>query len=440
VNSHNKLSKLCNGLDVQRAKAIDKPITLRFGHGLFLHVTPAGTKSWRCQYQSGGRNTNHHLGHYLPDGSGMSLADARLARAQVRKTVKDGGNPAVDKLADKTARQKADAATFESIALAWHEACARRWSEGFADHVMLRLRKHVFPVLGKLPVARFSFKHAEHLLASVLSVAPAQAVHVKQHMSGVLDYARIQGLVPFNPLRDGASRFLPKRDRGAEQHQPRAETIEAARAVLRAVETSQAGATVKLMHRLMALTALRKNEMIGARWDEFSFGLWTIPWQRMKAKRDHLVPLSPQAEEVVAAARMLAKTLNRSNDLVFPSLETGLAQNRNTINDCMGRALVRNGMASNAHVPHGWRGTFSTIMNDRYPVGGYDRLIEMNLAHQVQGVTAASYNSAEHVPSRRALFCEWADLLLVGAQDAFTLIGLQAMQVTDNVVTLREAA
>jgi integrase len=436
------ISKIANAFDVKNAKATDKPIMLRCGGGLRLYVTPAGTKTWRCFYRRDGKLHDLKLGNFRLDGSGMSLADARLARMNIRKAVQQGHDPAALLQAAQTARRASDAATFESVAADWHanRVRSRKWSARSARYVELRLRKHVFPAIGKRPIASISFKDAEKVLIRVFAAAPAQTVHIKQHMSGVFDYAHIHGLMPSNPLRTGAT-FLPKRERADEQHRPRVATVEEARAVLQAVESSKAGASTILAHRLIALTAVRKQEALGARWSEISGDLWTIPRGRMKADRDHLVPLSPQAQDVIEAARAIAKAFNRKTDLVFPSARPGrVACDRSGINKIMRRALVRKGIGTDVHVPHGWRGTFATIMNERYPVGDHHRLIEMMLAHQVQGVTAAAYNSAEHLASRRELACEWADLLLAGAADAFMLVGLQGTQVAGNVESLKEAA
>jgi integrase len=440
MNSNHAISKIATAFDVHNAKPADKPFTLRCGDGLRLFVTPAGTKSWRCHYQRKGTDHVRVLGHYRQDKSGMSLAEARHQRALIRKAVKDGRDPAAECLAAKIKRAEGDAATFEKIAREWlpKRKASKRWSEAFAANVLFRLGKHVFPVIGKRPIADISFDEIHDVLTRVLKAAPAQTAHVRQHMAGVFDYAvGSLRIAPFNPVRSGAN-DLPKRHREDERHQPRAETIEGARAVLAAVETSQAGPVVKLGHRLIALTAVRKQEVFDARWAEFGPGLWTIPKGRMKAKRPHLVPLSPQAKEVIEAARALAKALGWQSDLVFPSAKTGRAQSRNTINDCMKRALVKAELTKNAHVPHGWRGTFSTLMNERYPLGDHYRIIEIMLAHKVHNSTAAPYNGAEHLPERRELFEEWADLLLDGAPDAFTIAGLQRTQAARNVVQLRE--
>jgi integrase len=441
MNSNHAISKIANAFDVRNAKATDKPIRLRCGNSLFLHVTPKGTKTWRCYYRRNGILTDMKLGHYLGDKPGsMSLADARLARMNVRKEVQEGGDPAAVRQAAKTARQAAEVNTFKSVAADWQQnrLLLRKWSARTARHIELRLEKYVFPAIGKRPIAQISFKDCEAILLRVFAAAPAQTVHIKQHMGGVFDYAHINGLMKANPLRTGAT-FLPKRKREDEQHQPRVVSIEEARAVLQAVESSQAGPGTILAHRLIALTAVRKQEALGARWSEFSSDLWTIPKERMKQKLPHLVPLSPQAQEVIEAARAIAKAFNQKSDLVFLSARRGKAAcHRSGINKIMGRALVRVGMGKEAHVVHGWRGTFSTLMNERYPLGDHHRIIEIMLAHRVQGVTAQSYNSADYMASRRALAREWADLLLDGAPDAFTIVGLQRTQVAGNVVQLRK--
>jgi integrase len=132
----------------------------------------------------------------------------------------------------------------------------------------------------------------------------------------------------------------------------------------------------------------------------------------MKARREHLVPLARQAVDVLRAAR----PLTGRGPLVFPSARHA---HRPLSENAIGYLLNRAGYHGR-HVPHGWRATFSTLMNERFP--GDRRVIDLMLAHALQDKTESAYNRAVHLERRRELFQMWADLLLDGASNAAALI------------------
>ena len=426
-----------NALDIKRAKATDKPIRLRCGKGLFCTVTPAGTKTFKTDYWRGGRHFEVVLGHY----PAMSLADAAAARMALRQTVRAGGNPRLEIDAARSERIEADAATVRLIGERWISVASARWSAVYRRNVAGRLVNFVYQAIGNDPVARVSTIDVETLLHGIATRSRTQAVHVRQHLQCLFDYAIGHDLAAVNPVRK--LKYLPTRVRGedeAEQMQPHVETIEAARAVLHSVETSAANPFLKLVHRLIALTAVRKMEGMGARWEEFADDAdgmtWTIPAARMKGrrgqKRAHVIPLSPQAADVVHAAKRMARLLGIKSDTVFPGRSDGGCLDDSSLN----AVLSRVGLAG-VHSVHGWRTTFSTLLNEQDP-GAY-RVIDVMLAHRALGAVEAHYNKAQYVAERRRMATLWADQLLQGAPAAMTLIG-EPGERAGNVLYLREAA
>ncbi len=271
--------------------------------------------------------------------------------------------------------------------------------------------------------------------------ACTQAVHIRQHLQCLFDYAIGHNLLPANPVR--RLKYLPTRVAGdeCEQAQPHVETIEAARAVLHTVETSNANPFLKLVHRLIALTAVRKMEGIGAQWSEFSDNAdgmtWTIPASRMKGRRGPerraaSLRCRPRAAEVIHAARALARLLGIKSDCVFPGGGVGGTLDRSLLNWWMARV----GLAG-VHSVHGWRTVFSTLLNEADP-GAY-RVIDVKLAHRALGAVEAHYNKALYVAERRRMATLWADQLLQGAPSAMALIG-EPGERASNVLYLREVA
>jgi integrase len=160
------------------------------------------------------------------------------------------------------------------------------------------------------------------------------------------------------------------------------------------------------------LTVVRPGELRAARWVEFEGldgpePLWRVPAERMKMKREHLVPLSRQAVAVIDAVRPLTGRC----PFVFPS--TRHAHHPMSEN-AIGYLLNRAGYHGR-HVPHGWRATFSSVMNETHRI---DRqVIDLMLAHAPEDKTEAAYNRALHMARRRELAQEWAEILLEGAAD-----------------------
>lgn len=196
-------------------------------------------------------------------------------------------------------------------------------------------------------------------------------------------------------------------------------TIEEARDVLKAAEMIPAHPETRLALRLLALTAVRPGEVRGARWEEFNLDdldpTWTIPAERMKMKREHVVPLSRQAVETMDALRLLTG----GRPLCFPS---NRHDHKPMSENAIGYLINRAGYHGR-HVPHGWRACFSSVMNERRPADRH--VIDLMLAHVGKDKVEAAYNRAQHLVRREKIAQEWADLLLAGFPSPRDLIGLR---------------
>ena len=402
-----------------------------FGSGLYCIVTASGNAAWRCNYVRDGRNQVATLGHF----PAMSVTQAQAARETIRHAVRAGGDPRAERHAARAERATDNAATVETIGRAWLRNSARSWTPDYAKAVESRLTKYVFPTLGQIPVRSVSRQSIIDLLTTLDDKHHAQAVHVRHNLSGLFEYALDIGRLEVNPVQRVARR-LPKRVRGENETQAHVETIEAARNVLAVIESGRKQPSVLLAHRFVALTAVRKMEAVEAEWSEIDFKAetWTIPAQRMKGrrgqKREHVVTLSPQALDVLRVARQLAPV---ESTLVFPSMH-GKALGASDLNHLV-VATLRKANLEGAHTVHGWRATFSTILNEADPTNY--RVIDVSLAHKAFSGVEAHYNHARYLAERRRVACAWADMLMVGAQSPWSLVGLEA---PSNVVPFREAA
>lgn len=407
-------------VQVRKVKPAEKPFKMADSGGLFLYVTPAGSKLWRMKFVKGGKEKLLSFGAY-PE---VSLVEARKKRDEARDELRAGHDPTVRKKIKAVAIATDEQNTFEALAREWADANRARWVKDPHDRIIRSLEIDVFPTLGQVPIKAIK---APHILTIVRHVEKrgrmVTARLIRQRMSAVFHYAMATGRADADPAAALKSVLPPVQSR----KQPAVTTIEEARQVMAACERVPGNPISKLCLRFLALTATRPVETRGARWEEFEeedgHPIWRIPAERMKMRREHVVPLSRQAIEVLEAVREFVG----ERRFVFPG-ERHITEpvGESTLLDTLNRA----GFYSR-HVPHGWRSTFSTVMNDRYPLEPH--IIDAMLAHAPRNQVEARYNRAEYMARRRALAQDWADLLMDGAAPALSLAGVKRKVRTDAV-------
>ena len=383
--------------------------------GLYLCIEPNGSKLWRMRYKFAGKHKLLSFGPYPK----VTLAAARAARDSARAELLIGYDPSRTRK-EKRIVAKEPENGFEEMARAWHERNRPSWqSTKHAADVLLSLERHIFPTLGKLPIREITAPMVLNTLLDVEKGRPgkgqrAETAHrLRQRISAIFQYAIARGKADV----DQAASIGKELATVEKKPQPAFTTIEQLHEMLATVESKPAHAVTKLAHRLLAITSVRSNELLGARWDEFedldgSAPVWKIPPERMKMKKPHVVPLSRQALEVIEAVRVASGTL----PILFPNTRWA---HRPMSNNAIGFMLNRAGYKGE-HVPHGWRAAFSTLMNEAYPA---DRpTIDMMLAHENKNAIEAAYNRAQHLERRRFLAQTWADMLMVNAVPAVDLL------------------
>lgn len=410
------------------AKAGDTPLKLTDANGLFLHVTTKGHKGWRWKYRFGGKEKLIVFGPY-PE---ISLRNAREMREDARKELREGRDPG-EEYRRRAARRTLGVdptSTFEAIATRWHELQTPLWKERHARDVLESLQADAFPTIGKIAIADVKASSIRELLEAVQDRGALETAHrLRQRISAVFRFAIVSELVDVDPAAAMGVVLRPKR----KGRQPALLKIEPARAFLTAFEAEPGHPTVKLASRLLALTVVRPGVIPQAEIGEFegldgNEPIWRIPAEKMKLRRDQseleeyefLVPLSAQAVATVKVAADLA----RGRQYLFPSARHS---HRPITENALNTAYRRLPLTLGRHVPHGWRSTFSTIMNERaidLDRPGDRAIIDLMLAHQPEGVEAR-YNRAAYMPRRRKLAQEWADMLLVGASAPSTMVDLK---------------
>jgi integrase len=393
--------------------------------GLYVHILPSGRKTWRMKYRFDRKEKLLTFGTY-PD---VQLAGARDRRDQARALLDRGEDPSAARPSSIDIAAPSTPSTFEAAARAWFEHQRARWTDVHARDVLVGLERDVFPAIGPAELDAIARPTVLRVLRAVEARGSVEtARRLRQRISAVFEYAMSEGWAAEDPAAIvGRALAAPP----ASRPQPALVDLDEVRALLAAVECINASPRCKLASRFLALTGVRLAAVRGATWAEiegvekgaedlahtFSIdALWRVPAARMKMARAkkadptraHLVPLSRQAVDVLRAARLMAGENGHDTRspaaLIFPG-RGGVGPLGEA---AIGELYTRAGYAGR-HVPHGWRASFSTIMNERRPD---DRAaIDLALAHAPKDKVEAAYNRAEHLARRRALFQEWADLL-----------------------------
>lgn len=364
--------------------------------GMYLEVTASGGRYWRMKYRHGGKEKRLALGVY----PAVSLAQARKDRDKARETLAAGDDPAQVKRSAKAARELGEANTLEQVARQWWAHWKGPRSPRHADYVIRRLEADVFPTLGAKALASVT---APQLLAMAKAVESRGAVDIAKRLletcGQIMRYAVAHGLIERNPAADvrPADALKPRQ----KKNYPRIPEKEMPE-LLRKIEAYAGTPYTRLAMKLIALTFVRTSELIQAPWAEFDLvaAEWRIPPERMKKRIPHIVPLSPQAVEVLQALQ----TLSGHRVLLFPGERD---HEKPMSNNTILAALKRMGYAGRM-TGHGFRGVASTSLHEQgYP----HHLIELQLSHVERDAVAAAYNHATYLKERRAMMNDWADHL-----------------------------
>ncbi|OYX65286.1 MAG: integrase [Sphingomonadales bacterium 32-64-17] len=416
---------------VRAAVAQDKAYKLTDARGLHLHVSTSGHKSWRYKYRYENKERLLTIGTY-PE---ISLADARERRDEAKKVLRDGRDPRHVARRARMLGTGEKAKTLEEVAREWHRLQLDRWKPVHATDVITSLERDVFPQIGTMPLAEID----KPLLLSVLRKVEARgaietARRIKQRVAAIYRYANAEGAGLANPATDinDALKPLPP-----SRRYPALTDVDSIRAMIRDIERAGASPVNRIAGRVLAITAQRPGMVRFMQWDDItgidwadedadsSEALWVIPAERMKQELhlrsdesfQHKVPLTWQAVEALRAVRWLT---GRS-PFVFPGARSGL---KPICENAIGYLYNREGYKGR-HVPHGWRSSFSTIMNEKIEreLGADVRLladrliIDLMLAHTPKGMSASElrYNRAAYMGRRRELAQVWSDLIMEGA-------------------------
>ena len=375
-----------NRLSATQVAKLKTPGRHADGGGLYLSIDNSGRRRWVFMYVRGGKRTELGLG----GGRDLPLAKARTEAASIREMLATGLDPRVE-------RAKSDhIPTFGESADAYVEAMRSSWRNAkHAAQWTMTLTKYAKPIRSK-PVDTISTQDVLEVLQGLWKRAPETAERLRGRIENVLDAAKAKGhRSGENPARwrGHLDQLLPKRQRLARGHHT-ALPYEAVPAFMTDLRIREAIAARAL--EFTVLTAARSGEVLGAMWDEIDLEkkVWTIPPIRMKAGKEHRVPLSPRAIKIIEAMQELG-----TGGYVFPSPKPEKPLSS------MAMAMLLRRMKLEVTV-HGFRSSFRDWASET--TGFPHEVCEMALAHSIANKAEAAYRRGDLFDKRRKLMEAWA--------------------------------
>jgi integrase len=393
-------------MQVRKAKPHEKAYRLFDGGGLYLEVTPKGSRIWRMKFrQANGSENVLTFGPY-PE---ITLQNAREKRLEARRLILQGVDPA--KLRDATKRRAAEEAanTFEKIAREWYANKVPTWSERTSKNMIQRLEADIFPQIGKLPIAELKHRDVIAALRKIEQRGAAEIAHrMKAVCAQIFSYAIQCGLTDRNLVVDMKDVLKTRR----ASHFAAIDTDELP-TFLGVLERNEARMFLptRIALRLMLLVFVRTSELIETPWSEINLekGEWIIPWQRMKRGKltvnpdmtDHHVCLSRQACQLLRELH----AITGSGTYLFPNQRD---HHKPISNNTLLVVLERMGYKGRM-TGHGFRALAMSTIKER--LGYRHEVVDRQLAHAPKDKVTSAYDRAQFLAERRRMMQDWADYI-----------------------------
>lgn len=389
-----KIVRSLTDTQIKQAKPRDKEYNLADGDGLTLRIKPSGSKTWLFNFQRPytKRRTNLSFGTY-PE---VSLADARRQRMEARALLAQNIDPQELRVQQARAQQQAAELTLERVFWEWFELKKASITPGHAEDIHRSLVKHTLPRIGRVPLHKLTAPMAIESLRPLAKTGKLEAVkRICQRLNEIMVYGVNTGLIPNNPLAGIRHAFLSPRPVNNPTLRP-----EELPMLLKTLQRARVRPITYYLMQWQLHTMTRPSEAAGARWTEVDLALdvWTIPPERMKKRREHVVPLTPQTRNILLSVR----DLGGKSPFIFPSdIDPRSHTNASTVNVALKRMGFQGRLTA-----HGMRSLASTTLNEE----GFDAdLIEAALAHVDKNSVRSAYNRADYLKRRRSMMEWWSE-------------------------------
>ena len=392
--------------EIKAAKpSSDKAYKLTDSKGLYLLIHPNGSKYWRYDYKFDNKRKTLSLGIYPK----ISLKKARELHTEAVKLILSGADPMIEKKHQLQIIDRDKANTFEVIARKWHD----QWKHGKATHyatsTLNGLEIQVFPHIGKIPIKELTYSDIRKIIERQVKQGIFDiAKRTLQKIQQINRYAFVHEYLA-DPLPDiKPADLIPTR---RKKNYARIKTNEIPK-LLEDIHAYNGSIITMIAIKLMLLTFVRTSELIKAKWVEIDFKnkRWTIPAERMKMKKEHIVPLSKQAIELLTELQ----NYSSGTPWLFPSSH-GRKGEKSISNNTILFSLYRMGYKDKM-TGHGFRGLASTALHE---LDYNHQVIEIQLAHTENNRVSAAYNHALYLPQREKMMQDWSDYIYHLAPSGF---------------------
>jgi integrase len=388
--------------EIKNLSPQEKPFKKYDRNGLYLEVKPSGSKLWRFRFKFNGKSKLLSFGQYPT----VSLKQARDMRDEARVKINQGIDPALEKKEirqDQAQKKELIENTFKNVAVEWWNSKRDTWTKDYAETTWRRLENNLLPWIGNTPIKEIEPPLLLEQLRRIESRGAFDTAHrIAQLAGNVFQYAIAAGKASRNPAADikGALKRSPKK------HMAALTEPKDIKQLMRAIDAYEGSLIVSSALKMSALTFVRPGELRKATWEEIDFeeALWTIPEERMKMRRGHLVPLSRQAINILK--NLWPLTHNCKGNFVYPGERmNGRPMSENTVNV----AIRSMGFSKDRMTAHGFRTMASTRLHES---GLWNsQVVELQLAHVDKNTIRGIYNRALYLDQRRKMMQWWADYL-----------------------------
>lgn len=396
-------------LKVKAAKPKEKDYTLTDGNGLQLRVRINGSRLWNFNYVHPVTKKRINMG--LGTFPEVSLAQARKRTVEAREHVAQGLDPKEVRDTDRLAKKAATEHTLRNVAAAWFEAKQDSVTPAYAEDIWRSLTLHIFADLGATPISAITAPKVISLLRPLEAKGSLETVkRLTQRLNEIMDYGVNTGLIHANPLRGIRSAFKKPKKKNMAALPP-----DELNELMVAIANASIKRTTRRLIEWQLHTMTRPAEAATTRWNDIDVEkrVWTIPAERMKKRRTHMIPLTKQALALLEAI----KPYSGHREYVFPADRNPRTHsNSQTAN----MALKRMGFEGRL-VSHGMRSMASTILNEH----GWDpELIEVALAHVDKDEVRSAYNRANYIERRRPMMEWWSEHIEQAAAGSLSVAAL----------------
>jgi integrase len=408
-----RVAKPLKDTEIKNAQPKVKDYSLADGNGLQLKIRTSGKKVWMFNYFRPylNKRANIKLGTY----SAMTLADARKKREEYLSLLQKNIDPQTHKQEQHQLAKEQLKATFSSVALGWLEIKKTKVSDDYALDIKRSLELHAFPILANVPISKLNAPMVISALKPLESKGSLESLRrVLQRINEIMTWAVNTGQLNRNPLESIREAFKKPQVKNQPSITP-AELPD----FMRSLQRASIKYTTRCLIEWQLHTLTRPAEAAHSEWSEIDFhaATWTIPKERMKMKRDHIIPLTAHALSILDEM----KPISSRSKFIFPSdrsIEKPL--NEQTANMAIKRMGYKDKLVS-----HGLRSIGSTALNEE---GFAPDIIEAALAHMDKNQVRAAYNRTDYLERRRVMMNWWSEFIVSATMGSNSMSGRRGLK------------